>query len=480
MKNFKLNLGNLLKTENGPSTPAPNDETSEISPNLRITNKNFTETINSFINIIMNSACYKFSNVPLQQQIQHLSFIVNMWTINTSEHLLDIIMKEHNNILDEINNGIVDWNNAQRFRDWEQNVIMKMKNDVEATLNNVEAGEKDDLEEVISYHDPIEENEYENKDDTDKITPLDHEKDFDKKVEDVKVAKSEALHETDSKKRNDFKRFLRFKKNKDAKKCDDCCFITPSQRRYDMHMFEQHAQNKCKVCDYDKIFDTFNAYYKHTLEHRQGSKEKKKEKKVPQKCPRADCGKIVKCLSAHIRGVHEQKTKEKCPHCGEYKFPGETMRKHIRFQHDPTFRPVNCPGCGILVKDLPRHMRTTQCNVPEEERKVIPTALCDICCKVLRTKKNLKSHMKEMHGNEEFHCDQCSFKTKYKPNLRMHIKTVHDRRPSKEVCKECNRTCTNLEKHIENYHQKRFLAVKEGTSDSTPVNVPTLTTPAEQ
>ena len=61
-----------------------------------------------------------------------------------------------------------------------------------------------------------------------------------------------------------------------------------------------------------------------------------------------------------------------------------------------------------------------------------------------------------MHGNEEFHCDQCSFKTKYKPNLRMQIKTVHDRRPSKEVCKECNRTCTNLEKHIENYHQKKI------------------------
>ena len=47
----------------------------------------------------MNSACYKFSNVPLQQQIQHLSFIVNMWTINTSEHLLNIIMKEHMSIL---------------------------------------------------------------------------------------------------------------------------------------------------------------------------------------------------------------------------------------------------------------------------------------------------------------------------------------------------------------------------------------------
>ena len=479
MKNFKLNLGNLLKTENGPSTPAPNDETSEISPNLRITNKNFTETINSFINTIMNSACYKFSNVPLQQQIQHLSFIVNMWTINTSEHLLDIIMKEHNNILDEINNGIVDWNNAQRFRDWEQNVIMKMKNDVEETLNDVEASD-DVLKEVNSDHDSIEEDEDENKDDTVLNLPLGHEKGFDKKVEDDKVAKSEACDEVDSKKRNDFQRFLRFKKNKNAKKCDDCCFITPSQRRYDMHMFDQHAQNKCKVCDCDSTFTTFNAFYKHTLKHREGSKEKKVRK--PQKCPHPDCEKIVIELQKHIQAVHEKKQpKKQCPHCGETKFYGKAMRKHIRFQHDPTFRPVNCPGCGILVKDLERHMRTTQCNVPEEERKVIPTALCEICCKVLKNKKSLKDHMKAMHGDgsDMFQCDKCSFKSKYKPNLRMHIKTVHDLRPTKELCKECNTMHTNLEKHIENYH-KEIYATKDGSSNGPSVSGPISNSPIEQ
>ena len=475
MKNYKLNLGNLLKTEYEPNTAAL-DDTSQSLPQVEKSNSNFTATINSFITTIMNSACYKFSNVPLQQQIQHLSFIVNMWTTNTSEHLLDIIMKEHKNILDEINNGIVDWDNAQRFRDWEQNVIRKLKNDVEATLNDVEAGD-DEIKEVNSNHDSIEEDE--NKDDTVLNPPLDHEKCFDKKVEDVQVAKSEACDEADSKKRNDFQRFLRFKKNKNAKKCDDCCFITPSQRRYDMHMFDKHAQNKCKICDCDSTFTTFNAFYKHTLNHREGSKEKKVRK--PQKCPHPDCEKIVIQLEKHIQAVHEKKQpKKKCPHCGETKYYGRAMRKHIRFQHDPTFRPVNCPGCGILVKDLERHMRTTQCNVPEEERKVIPTALCEICCKVLKTKKSLKLHMKAMHGNGDdlFQCDKCSFKTKYKPNLRMHIKTVHDCRPTKELCKECNTMHTNLEKHIENYHKEIYS--KAGSSDGPSVNGPISNSPIEQ
>merc|ERR1712045_349938 len=115
-----------------------------------------------------------------------------------------------------------------------------------------EVGEEGEFEEVTSDHDLIEENEDGIKDDTYQITPLDHEKGlykkvkkkiketnsnhdsieeennddtvlnppleheegFDKKVEDVKVAKSEACDDTDAKKRNDFKRFLRFKKNK--------------------------------------------------------------------------------------------------------------------------------------------------------------------------------------------------------------------------------------------------------------------------
>ena len=392
-------------------------------------------------------------------------------------------MKEHKNILDEINNGIVDWDNAQRFRDWEQNVIRKLKNDVEATLNDVEAtlndveAGDDEIKEVNSNHDSIEEDE--NKDDTVLYPPLDHEKGFDKIVEDVQVAKSEACDEADSKKRNDFQRFLRFKKNKNAKKCDDCCFITPSQRRYDMHMFDKHAQNKCKICDCDSTFTTFNAFYKHTLNHREGSKEKKVRK--PQKCPHPDCEKIVIQLEKHIQAVHEKKQpKKKCPHCGETKYYGVAMRKHIRFQHDPTFRPVNCPGCGILVKDLERHTRTTQCNVPVEERKVIPTALCEICCKVLKTKKSLKLHMKAMHGNGDdlFQCDKCSFKSKYRPNLRMHIKTVHDRRPTKELCKECNTMHTNLEKHIENYHKEIYS--KAGSSDGPSVNGPISNSPIEQ
>ena len=129
------------------------------------------------------------------------------------------------------------------------------------------------------------------------------------------------------------------------------------------------------------------------------------------------------------------------------------MKKHIRRRHEQS-NPVNCPWCGKFVKCLDQHLQRTKCNVPEEERKVKPTVMCEYCHKVLKTKKSLKQHIQVVHASadEMFQCDQCSFKSKYKPNLRMHIKTVHERRSAKEVCPKCNKTCVNLEWHLENYH----------------------------
>ena len=240
---------------------------------------------------------------------------------------------------------------------------------------------------------------------------------------------------------------------KDAKRCDGCNFVTSSQKKYDRHMFELHEQTMCNICGMNFTGLDFAEYFSHTLEHRDGPKEAKiaKAKDLePKMCPH--CGVVVKHLWPHIKYVHEKAGHKKCPHC-DYVNYGKALKNHIKFQHTSDIA-VNCPWCGKYMKNLQRHLNETQCNVPEEERKVKPTVMCEYCHKVLKTKKSLKQHIQVVHASadEMFQCDQCSFKSKYKPNLRMHIKTVHERRSAKEVCPKCNKTCVNLEWHLENYH----------------------------
>ena len=93
-KTYRMNHENLFKLE--PDIEMAKDVSQIFSAHPK---KNFTDIINSFIKTIMNSDSFKFSSTPLQQQIQHLSFMVNMWSISSSEYLLDIIVEEHINVL---------------------------------------------------------------------------------------------------------------------------------------------------------------------------------------------------------------------------------------------------------------------------------------------------------------------------------------------------------------------------------------------
>ena len=424
-----------------------------------------------------------------------------MWNICIKFLLITISIKNFNLIClqDQIKTGVVSWDNGQQFRDWEQNVLMKFKKD---EPESEPEGDDLDLDEVIFAHDPMNEEDEEEEEDEDygdsnyeyKVknddcdnTPPGSQK---KPVSCPQCGKTfynlgtmhrhvKTVHEGIKRKDrdgNDVKPWSldikdedskeaisshrkKTKLGKKAKICESCDFLTTSQKKYDKHMFEYHEQTMCHVCGMN--FLDWYEYFKHTEGHKEPadpqekkSTPKKKKKDVePKACPH--CGVVTKWLAAHIRCVHEGRGKEPCPHCGELKHKGKHMRAHIKFQHS-AFAPVNCPWCGKYIKDLERHLYTTQCNVPEEDRKVIPTAICEICCKVLKTKKSLKAHMRSVHASsdEMFQCDQCSFKSKYKPNLRMHIKTVHDRRSAKEVCPLCHKTCTNLEKHIEDYHKQ--------------------------
>ena len=140
-----------------------------------------------------------------------------------------------------------------------------------------------------------------------------------------------------------------------------------------------------------------------------------------------------------------EKERETCQKCGK---SVTDVGRHLKFVHSP---PTSCPWCGFVTKDLRRHLRRTQCDLPEDQRTKRETTLCHICSKMIETKK-IKVHLGKIHGTKKFQCDLCEYKSYSNHNLFLHIKRVHEKKPLKEICPECNKECVSLEWHIQTYH----------------------------
>ena len=54
------------------------------------------------------------------------------------------------------------------------------------------------------------------------------------------------------------------------------------------------------------------------------------------------------------------------------------LKRHIERMHEDAVRQC-CPWCGGKTKDLERHLKSNECNVPEEERTKKVKQKCEIC-----------------------------------------------------------------------------------------------------
>ena len=172
------------------------------------------------------------------------------------------------------------------------------------------------------------------------------------------------------------------------------------------------------------------------------------KKKFRRICP--TCGASVLSLKDHIARVHNRVGFRKCDYC-DYEFPPGDMKRHVASAHTESVTH-HCPWCGRFTKDLPRHLKRQQCNVPEDERIQVEKETCTICGKILANKHSLNKHMQQHDPTKVKHCDQCEYKTTNNFNLVAHIKRVHEGRPLKEQCPHCNKTVISIEWHIKTYH----------------------------
>ena len=240
------------------------------------------------------------------------------------------------------------------------------------------------------------------------------------------------------------------------KKCEHCEFTAKFEKVMTKHLFEQHEQTMCSKCG--ENFSDYSAYSKHCRQH------------DPLKCQY--CPAEFTTLSGlrqhennHERNREknpedyvEKKKYDKnknfkmCPKCGK-SILSASFKRHLLWYHAA---PEPCPVCGIVVKNVKRHMRTNQCNVPEEERTVDETAPCHICSKVIK-KRFMDKHIKFVHESEKkIVCGQCGYKTNSNFNMLLHTKRVHEKKPLKEACPHCDKEFVNLANHIETYHTSVF------------------------
>ena len=382
----------------------------------------------------------------LRQQIKHLSFMVSIGINRTLEDV-ELLIENQRTIMDDIDCGFITWKNADYFNDWEMKVLkqlnkvekVKVEPDDESFYTGWMDGGMEDLDQKT---DP---------DDSDFV----------------------CIDIVGQKKKSKPPRINVVKKEKKYKprpqmKCDSCEFETRKKKDFERHLFEFHERTMCTECGLADFVD-FKKYWAHCLSHRHNfrcnvcpeefvdNKSLVKHKrrmhpvpKAPKVCP--ICGSSVMALKTHIRLVHEKSDQIECPHgCGTY-YSNKSLEQHMKYVHTEA-NAVNCPWCGRFTKNLKRHLKDNQCNIPENERILKPTSTCDVCGKEFKSKEILKRHMERLHGNGEDHkCHLCEFKTKHLGNLNVHLKKVHERRQLRENCPKCGKACIALDWHMKTYH----------------------------
>ena len=263
------------------------------------------------------------------------------------------------------------------------------------------------------------------------------------------------------------RRRLRAPTNK-VHKCSSCDFTCGTDKRMKEHEFESHGTApECQECNV--VCENIEDYLKHVKGHtvtcdvcgkallKEGI-ERHMELMHGAESEKMDvcsiCGLSMKALSlpGHIKKVHNFKLFP-CPHCQYQAKTDYDLRRHVKRKHEES-NVVNCPWCGRLSKDLERHLKANQCNIPEHERTIDePKFACEHCNKLFKKEAALLRHFRIVHEKiKDFQCDQCQYKTSTAFNLRIHVKRVHERKPLKEMCPHCDKAFIQLDWHIETYH----------------------------
>ncbi|XP_018518661.1 zinc finger protein 436 isoform X2 [Lates calcarifer] len=146
-------------------------------------------------------------------------------------------------------------------------------------------------------------------------------------------------------------------------------------------------------------------------------------------------------LKAHRR-THTNKKTHLCGVCGKSLSDYRSLSRH-KMTHSGE-RPHSCQVCGRSFK-LPGTLRQHEKIHTDRERSY----LCDVCCKMFLTSKQLQIHMRTHTNEKPYHCGECGKGFTTKGPLTIHMRVHTGETPYR--CPDCGwsfKRKINLDNHV--------------------------------
>ena len=152
-------------------------------------------------------------------------------------------------------------------------------------------------------------------------------------------------------------------------------------------------------------------------------------------------------LNRHLKTVHwKDSTSFKCKICSEELKSTHYLKVHVRTYHEFKSKDHICEICNksfYTKTEVARH------NIVSHS----PQVQCDKCLKFLN-QSSLKNHLKDVHSkNDPYPCMQCGSQLKSRLQLKRHVKYVHN--PKSFRCNECDKMFAKkcgLKTHVKDIH----------------------------
>ena len=184
-------------------------------------------TLFDFVTTFLRKMLSCQSLEAVHQQIQHLSFIVNLGE-NLCAKDLELILSEHQNVIKEIESGLLTWDNAPYFRNWEQSVLMMVKKEESDPDEYDLFGEREKKPRKKRKLKREKQRDYDDYDYDDDLPD-----DFDPSD----LVRTQYKDEADD---------LSPRKVAEGKRCDLCPFFGKRDRPLQKHKFDEHNHTSCR------------------------------------------------------------------------------------------------------------------------------------------------------------------------------------------------------------------------------------------
>ena len=271
-------------------------------------------------------------------------------------------------------------------------------------------------------------------------------------------------------------------------KCDKCSKQYVNRGSLRRHIREDHDDpekevfkvrgqgNLCTLCD--TLFDQSYLLKLHLKKAHNVTDHVPGQVKAKHKCKLCDkvyCRK--ESVRRHIREDHEGRKPAKngetfqCQQCDKAYDRKDTLRRHVRIVHEAA-QAGYCDSCdGAFFRDITRHVIVAHTN---QEKPVE----CPECGKAIGKNYSLKRHLRDCHeANSPKLCDLCGASCKNRDALKQHKKNVHKRssqmsenaeegeetagkrkwKTKKYPCPHCDKSIagsSGLKTHIRTIHEK--------------------------